>query len=472
MSLSRRDVIRGAALGAGVVAVGNVRSLFAGGDALAAPVRRAVGGLGADGAYGSLVPDPAGILDLPPGFGYRIVSRATGAIVNGVPLPGRFDGTGAFAGPDGSVRLVRNHEQSSSGPSTVAAAADPALVYDPAARGGTTTVVIGPDGATTEEYVSLAGTVNNCAGGVTPWGTWLTCEETEQKRNATYTKDHGFVFEVDPGDPGRNLHPIPLTALGRFAHEAACIDPVTGDVYLTEDASGPNGLLYRCVPADARPGYGNLRAGGTLHALQATDRGAIVADLSAYSQPGTTLGVGWLPVGDPLATAVSTRRQFAWSGNPSAPVATRSRKYEGAWWADGKAFIVCSYARTSDGSVGEHDGQVWSLDPAAGTLTLEVRFDVNRAPGSTGADQPDGPDNITVSPWGGLILCEDGEGVQHLLAVAPDGSTSLFARNHTNDSEFAGATFSPDRHTLFANIQEPGITFAITGPFARINRRR
>jgi secreted PhoX family phosphatase len=116
--------------------------------------------------------------------------------------------------------------------------------------------------------------------------------------------------------------------------------------------------------------------------------------------------------------------------------------------------------------------RVWSLDPAAGTLTLEVAFAVNADPSGSGARLPDGPDNITVSPWGGLILCEDGEGVQHLLAVAPDGSTSLFARNHRDDSEFAGATFSPHRKTLFVSIQSPGTTFAITGPFARVNRSR
>ncbi len=263
-----------------------------------------------------------------------------------------------------------------------------------------------------------------------------------------------------------------MTALGRYAHEAACIDPATGIVYLTEDAGNPNGLVYRCVPTNPSPGYGNLRDGGTLTAMRCRAGGSVVADLSVYTQPGTELAVEWIPVPDPLAVATSTRKQFRWASNPGAAEATRSRKFEGAWWDAGRAFIVCSYARRSDGSVGEHDGQVWSYDPVTARLRLEVRFDVNPAPEGEGADLPDGPDNITVSPWGGLVLCEDGEGVQHLLAVAPDGSTSLFARNHSNDSEFAGATFSPDRHTLFTSIQSPGTTFAITGPFARVNRSR
>jgi hypothetical protein len=242
-------------------------------------------------------------------------------------------------------------------------------------------------------------------------------------------------------------------------------------VYLTEDAGSPNGLVYRCVPTNPQPGYGNLRAGGTLTAMRCRDGASIVADLSPFTQIGTELSVEWIGVPDPLAASVSTRKQFQYSGNLAGAPATRSRKFEGMWWANGRAFIACSYARLSDGSAAQHDGQVWSYDPQTQSLRLEVRFAVNPSPdaGTAGADVPDGPDNITVSPWGGLLLCEDGEGVQHLLAVAPDGTTSLFARNHTNDSEFAGATFSPDRHTLFANIQQPGITFAITGPFARVN---
>ncbi|MEO6653153.1 MAG: alkaline phosphatase PhoX [Ilumatobacteraceae bacterium] len=466
MVISRRDIIRNAALGAGVVAVGNVSSLFSGGAALAAP------GRGGTGAYGELVPDPAGMLDLPPGFRYRIVSTVGEPLSGGGLLPDRFDGTGAFAGPGGSVRLVRNHEQGGSATYSTVTPADPAVVYDAGATGGTSTVVLDRHGVKTDEYVSIAGTYNNCAGGITPWGTWLTCEETEVRMGGQYLKDHGFVFEVDPNHPSNNLDPTPLTALGRFAHEAACIDPATGHVYLTEDASNPNGLIYRCVPNVPTAGYGSLRAGGTLDAMRCYDGGVVATDLSVYTEPGKELRVEWVRVGDPLAATVSTRKQFAYAGGTSSEAVTRSRKFEGAWWDAGKAFIVASFARPGDGSLGTHDGQVWSLDPAADTLTLDVRFEVNSDPAGSGADQPDGPDNITVSPWGGLLLCEDGNAVQHLLAVAPDGSTSLFARNHRDDSEFTGATFSPDRKTLFANIQQPGVTFAITGPFARVNRKQ
>ena len=171
--------------------------------------------------------------------------------------------------------------------------------------------------------------------------------------------------------------------------------------------------------------------------MRCTDGGTFVSDLSAYSEPGTVLTAGWVAVPDPLATSTSTRRQL--------PEVTRSRKFEGAWWGRNTAYIACSYARgNSDGSVGQHDGQVWRLDPRRETLTLEVHFGLNPDPSS---DLPDGPDNITVSPWGGLFLAEDGEGVQHLQAVTRFGETVPFARNARDDGEFAGVVLlhrSPD----------------------------
>jgi len=492
MHLNRRNLLRRSALGAGLAATGNLGALLTGNSAFAS-------GLGSPtaGAYGELITDPAGLLDLPPGFSYTVVSRAGETLPNGKRLPDRFDGTGTFAGPDKSTYLVRNHEQyeraTAVGVATQDAVTDPAFIYDAgsrivsgatvyAANGGTSTVVIDKHGKKIDEYVSLAGTFSNCAGGVTPWGTWLSCEETENKKGANGAlKDHGFVFEVDPFNPENNKNPFPLVGLGRFAHEAAVIDPRTGDVYLTEDASNPNGLLYKCVPNNPRPGYGNLRAGGALYALQALDKNGPVPDLSVYTVVGTTLQVGWLSVNDPLAAVTSTRKQFRYASNASAPIATRSRKLEGAWFNNGKAYIVCSFAAPSDGSIGRHDGQVWALDPQAGTLTLEVYFPYAGANGGGAEDSvPDEPDNITVSPYGGLILAEDSAGGQNILAVAPDGSTSLLARNRRDIikptaegiSEFTGVVFSPDAKTLFFHSQEPGITYAVTGPFARINRAK
>jgi hypothetical protein len=178
------------------------------------------------------------------------------------------------------------------------------------------------------------------------------------------------------------------------------------------------------------------------------------------------LQVSWVPVPDPLAASLATRKQFA------DTEVTRSHKFEGQWWGKvpGRGFdgdhIVCSFARLSDGSVAEHDGQVWVLDPHRQTLTLEVFLPVNPDPTS---DQPDGPDNITVSPFGGLFLAEDGSGVQHLLSVDKNGNATVFARNRISASEFTGVNFSPDGDTLFANIQDQGLCFAITGPFNKLD---
>jgi secreted PhoX family phosphatase len=371
---------------------------------------------------------------------------------SGALVPDRHDGTAAFAGPAGSTFLVRNQEQGGATP--FPAVADAAYTYDPGSPGGTTTLQLDRDGELIDEYVSLAGTISNCAGGATPWGTWLSCEETESKVGSGRTRNHGYVFEVDPWNRANNATPTPLTALGRFPHEAAIIDPQSGDVYLTEDASGPFGLVYRCQPTDTTPSYGALRNGGTLHAMRCTTRGGLggqhVPNLSAFSVPGTTLDVEWVPVPDPSAATLSTRKQFA------DTEVTRSQKFEGLWWGRGRAYIVVSF------TTGVHHGQVWSYKPEDQRLRLEVFLalkDVNE-PG-------EGPDNITVSPYGGLFLAEDGDGIQHLLAVDDAGRVSPFARNARDDSEFTGVCFSPDRSTMFANIQSPGVTFAITGPFGQ-----
>ncbi|AQY20498.1 alkaline phosphatase PhoX [Streptomyces chattanoogensis] len=483
MPLTRRNFAKRSALtGASVALAGSVGVLATAPGAIGeeAPDAGPEGTQDGQGiGYGPLLPDPDGILALPAGFSYRIITR-TGVttLESGESTPSNHDGTATFEGPRGTTLLVNNHELKgprADWPHPVPLAGG--LVYDPAAAGGCTVVEVSHDGSHVSEWVGLAGTSTNCAGGRTPWGTWLSGEETEDKAGEHgMTRDHGYVFEVDPHDQKANRDPKPVKALGRYPHEAVVVDPKRGRVYLTEDASGPNGLFYRWTPPEGfTHGRGKLRTladdAGVLAAPKCFDSGGnFVDDLSRATKVGTVYGVDWVEVPDRDARTVPVRKQFK-DGE-----VTRARKLEGMWWADGGAYVVSSYAREE--SPVQHDGQVWFYDPRRRTLTLKVRFGVNPDPGKDGAF--DGPDNISVSPYGGLIIAEDGQGIQHLFGATEDGRTYPIARNELNIgtpdkpefSEFTGPVFSPDGRTLFANIQEPGIMLAITGPWKRIRRAR
>ena len=475
---SRRSFLaRSAATGLGIAIAGSVDTLFGATDALAAPAGQP--------GYGPLVPDPKGILSLPRGFSYKIIAESgVTRLESGELTPADPDGTANFPRRPGTGSvLINNHEVGGGEENPVPPIAG--FTYDPMAGGGTTNIEVDKDGNRIREYVSIAGTHNNCAGGVTPWDTWLTCEETEAKAGSrgyfgTLTKDHGYVFEVHPYDQSMNMDPQPIKALGRYAHEAVVVDPRADQFYLTEDASNPNGLLYRWT-APRVPG-GLRRAGvlkgfgvddGVYEAMHATSNGQHVDDLSRATEVGTTYQVSWVVVPDRDARTTPTRRQL------TNEQVTRGRKLEGMWWADNGVYFVSSFARSE--SPVPHDGQVWFLDPRKSTIELKIRF------AYTAGDQDsdvDGPDNITVSPFGGVMIAEDGDGVQHLVGANEAGDAFFFARNEASGSEFTGPNFSHDRKTLFANIQgdgsgrgegsagpdegadpAPGYVFAITGPF-------
>ncbi|MEV5351076.1 alkaline phosphatase PhoX [Streptomyces achromogenes] len=453
MSATRRQVLSAAsALGAGIAFTGALSEVFAG--------TAAAQGLGRTG-YGPLVSDPHGLLDLPKGFRYTVLSREGDRLRSGEgPVPSHHDGMAAFAGGAGRTHLVRNHENRATAQIPVPTVSG--LTYDPAGKGGCTALTLDRHQRVLSERVAIAGTAVNCAGGRTPWGTWLTCEETEDRAGTDgYTKDHGFVFEVHPTDPHRT-GAVPLTALGRFQHEAVAIDPRDGVLYETEDAfQKPFGLFYRFLPHRPLGGVGSLRAGGRLQAMRVPG----VADLSAVRETGTRFdGIEWVDVPDPLAAVTPTRFQDYGPGG-----ITHAQKLEGCYWGGGSVYFVSSFARGADGSAADHYGQVWRYDPAHRRLTLAVVFGPDtdvQLPGES-------PDNICLAPGGGLMVCEDGNGAQHVFGLTRRGEVYALARGRQNTGtdqkpewgEFAGVTFAPGGATMYVNCYTPGTTFAVTGPW-------
>ncbi|WP_405906131.1 MULTISPECIES: PhoX family protein [unclassified Streptomyces] len=450
-SATRRQMLaRTGVLGASIAFAGSLGELFAG--------TAAAQGLGHSG-YGPLVPDPNGLLDLPEGFRYRVLSREGDQLRSGEGLvPSNHDGMSAFAGRHGRVHLVRNHENRNT--ARIPVPTIESLTYDPMGKGGCTALTLDSRNRVLSERVAIAGTAVNCAGGPTPWGTWLTCEETEEKAGTNgYTKDHGFIFEVDPVDP-RRTGAVPLTAMGRFQHEAIAVDPWRGIVYETEDAFlTPFGLFYRFLPNKPEGGIGSLRAGGRLQAMRVPG----VPDLSSIQETGATFdGIEWVDVPDPLAAQTPIRLQdFGPKG------ITHAQKLEGCYWGGKSVYFVSSFAHSAEGSAADHFGQIWRYDPSTRRLTLVIVFGPDtdvQLPGES-------PDNICLAPSGGLMVCEDGNGAQHVYGVTRKGEVYAMARGAQNIGtpeapewgEFAGVTFSPDGETMYVNCYTPGTTFAVTG---------
>ena len=432
-----------------------------------------------DDLLGPLMPDRLGVLDLPSGFSYKVISTAGTRMDDGLLVPPAPDGMATFPGPDGRTILLRNHEliaESGDGhfdgeQRKLLAELPERLTYDAKlddghCLGGVSTLVYDTrSGLLEREFLSLAGTVRNCAGGPTPWGSWITCEETTQRAEDGFSRHHGYNFEVAASDKRQLQEPVALPAMGRFNHEAVAVDPRSGIVYQTEDRG--DGLIYRFIPA--RPG--RLPEGGKLQALGLWDRpgldtrnwlgaGDDPEDAAARPDPevvaGTELDVRWIDVEEIDNPEDDLRLRGFDLG------AARFARGEGMWYGEGSVFFAC----TSGGRW--RQGQVWRYTPSPyeGTgreTSRPGRLELYAEPSRKGLIE--NADNLVVAPWGDVLLCEDGGEDDFLIGIRPNGTFYPLARNAVSKSELAGATFSPDGSTLFMNIQGDGLTLAITGPW-------
>lgn len=413
------------------------------------------------------------LLAIPEGFEYMSFGWTGQIMDDGRPTPTDHDGMAVVGKQGNTIALVRNHELSAGEGNQCFVEGG---MYNADEYGGTTNLLFDfVKGEFVKSYTSLGGTIRNCSGGPTPWGSWISCEETFHiwgERADGF--NHGYVFDV-PGFGVSNGQPV--RAAGRFAHEAVAIDPETGVMYETEDAG--TSAFYKYV----QPGAGRsdwqtdrqkeepLRDGGELYAMIVDSMQR--KNMGAGYEPGTTFPVSWELVSDPES---KQGRAF-----DSAPNAASFSRGEGCWEDDGKIYFVS----TNGGAAGL--GQVWMYTPKAETVTLIYE--------STDASDVDGPDNIAISPRGGIILCEDGgSNPKRLIGLSHAGEIFSFVENRIvlnpgdldaidavypgtkanfsdaavedyRSMEWAGATFYGD--WLFANILSPGVTFAIRGPWNR-----
>jgi len=450
------------------------RRRFLHGLAAASVAPRASARAGRTAGFGPLRPDPGRILDLPEGFSYSIIASRGEEMDDGLLVPGLADGMAAFSGSDGQIILVCNHEirpyrlnQSPFGPGAERLAAVPTnAVYDAGkgrtpALGGTTTIHYDP--ATrrrTHMHMSLIGTEVNCAGGPTPWGSWLSCEECFFDEGTSFEggyvihreRKHGYVFEV-PAGAMSPVEPRPLKDMGRFEHEAAAVNPASGIVYMTEDRH--RSLLYRFIPNVP----GELSAGGRLQALAlAEEPGFDTRNWSnAHAMPiNKWYTADWVDLEEPDVASNELRLRGT---NLGAAIFARG---EGITWADGEVVM----AATIGGP--ERLGQIFTYQPSP----VEGMAEEASQPGrlrlfaqSTSDSILRHADNLTLSPWGDLVVCEDTSDHCGLVGVRPDGVQYALADNAHTEAELAGICFSPDGSVMFVNIQDRGLTLAITGPW-------
>ena len=492
LSPSRRNLLKGLAGASALPFVGAFAAMQAQ-QAMAANGSTAL----VDSPYGPIAPvadltTGLPLLQLPAGFSYKSFGWRGDLMTDGHACPGGHDGMGVVVsrkvGRSTELVLVRNHEIGGTGAGNFINAIG---VYDGGnvsnssgnKFGGGTTNLLFRDGHWVSMTPSLGGTQTNCAGGITPWGTWLTCEEVGSDAVSASGRKHGYVFEVT-ADPARTTGQ-PIVGMGRFAHEAAAVDPATGFVYQTEDAGGKSGF-YRYVP-DIRTGApGSLARGGILQ--MARVRGIQNANL-AVASVNAAYELEWVPIANPDADrGNATGPSGVTITNAAGPFlqgwlqgAARMNRGEGIWYAQGKMYVM----DTSGGAV--QRGAIWELDLATQVLKC-IYSSPSPLVGNMG-------DNLTVSPRNAILICEDASTAatdmygfgQRLMGLTGAGDAYIFAKNNINlteaqlqgagklaslagdrrGNEFAGACFDPTGRYLFVNIQTPGVTFAISGPWAK-----
>jgi uncharacterized protein len=477
-ALARRDFLKLSAAGAAGIAtagLGTAAPALARGSA---GLARETSEFGSSVGGGLVVAGPD--LALPPGFTYKTFGNFGSPMSDGFTTPPIPDGMGVF--DDGAgMRIVRNHELGDGNDiERGSVVGRHGSAYDTLAPGCTTTLVLDSNADLVESFISANGMDTNCGGGATPWGTYLTCEETTIGTQSDRNEAHGYVFEVDPmNDRSRPI--VPLKQMGRFVHEAAAVAD-NGVVYLTED-NNPD-CFYRYV-SDS---YGDLRT-GTLQALAVTGQHGYNTVLG--QTVGEILPAGWVTIPRPNRPEAE---------DDPRTILRAARKRGAARFLSGEGATIVGDAVVFDCSDGGDAelGQIWRYTPMSNIGELDEEGELVLLYESTNRADLDGPDNLCTSPGNQVVIAEDGkENASFVRALLDDGSIINVAKNlvpmrlsiidasgklydpYVPDddftisdglgySEFAGPRFSPNGEWLFVNIQVPGITCAITGDWASI----